>query len=206
MNEEFGDEAVETLVDHWGDNMAKQHVDVPAIPSEWDMLKQLLYRSELEIYKTSWAEINERFRVKVPNILDLMDLVLSLPASSAECERGFSQMKIIKTEYRNRMTSSTLTQVLRIKLNSASISDFDPTPAIHTWNTGKRRPTPHCTSRLQALNQAGSSQPAKQESEQETEAGLETADHMAIDAVESESDYEFGQSSEEDPDLFGFVD
>lgn len=95
--------------------------------------------------------------------------------------------------------------MLRIKLNSASISDFDPTPAIHTWNTGKRRPTSHCTSRLQALHQAASSQPAEPESEPETE-GMETVDHVAINAESDESDYEFGHSSEEDTDLFDLDD
>ena len=59
---------------------------------------------------------------------------LSLPASSAECERGFSAMKLIKTDVRNRLTVNVLTDVLRIKLMSPSISDFEPTDAIHAWN------------------------------------------------------------------------
>ena len=48
-------------------------------------------------------------------------------------------MKLIKTDVRNRLTVNVLTDVLRIKLMSPSISDCEPTDAIHAWNvTGHR--------------------------------------------------------------------
>ena len=43
-------------------------------------------------------------------------------------------MKLIKTDVRSRLTVNVLTDVLRIKLMSPSISDFEPTDAIHAWN------------------------------------------------------------------------
>ena len=65
-----------------------------------------------------------------------------LPARN--CERGFSAMKLIKTDVRNRLTVNVLTDVLRIKLMSPSISDFEPTDAIHAWNvTGHRSRRPN---------------------------------------------------------------
>ena len=60
-------------------------------------------------------------------------------------------MKLIKTDVRNRLTVNVLTDVLRIKLMSPSISDFEPTDAIHTWNvTGHRSRRPNYQ-RLAAL-------------------------------------------------------
>ena len=43
-------------------------------------------------------------------------------------------MKLTKTDVRSRLTVNVLTDVLRIKLMSPSISDFEPTDAIHAWN------------------------------------------------------------------------
>ena len=53
-------------------------------------------------------------------------------------------MKLIKTDVRPRLTVNVLTDVLRIKLMSPSISDFEPTDAIHAWNvTGHRSRRPN---------------------------------------------------------------
>ena len=83
----------------------------------------------------NWVQINAKYQASHPNVLNVIDLALSLPASSAECERGFSAMKLIKTDRRNRLKGTTLTDVMRVKLLSPDISDFDPTTAIHLWNT-----------------------------------------------------------------------
>ena len=88
--------------------------------------------------KITWPEINKKYKSVCSNALDVIDLILALPASSAECERGFSLMKLIKTDRRNKLSIRHMTQVMRIKLQSASIEDFDPTPAIHLWNSGPR--------------------------------------------------------------------
>ena len=53
-------------------------------------------------------------------------------------------MKLIKTDVRNRLMVNVLTNVLRIKLMSPSISDFEPTDANHAWNvTGNRSRRPN---------------------------------------------------------------
>ncbi|XP_070580174.1 uncharacterized protein [Ptychodera flava] len=122
-----------TLSEHWRDVLTRQGVDCTLVLCEWNLLKQLLYSND-DIYSITWQQINAKYRQRTPNILDLIDLVLSLPASSAECERGFSVMKLTKTDYRNRLSSKTMTEIMRIKLHSPSIEDFDPAPAIHIWN------------------------------------------------------------------------
>ena len=44
-----------------------------------------------------WDEINLRYKMNHQNILKVMDFILILFATSSEVERGFSQMKLIKT-------------------------------------------------------------------------------------------------------------
>lgn len=90
-----------------------------------------------------WPTVFELYGEETPNILAVVDLLLSLPAGTSECERGFSQMKIIKTQFRNRLKASTMSMLMTIQLHSKGINDFDPTAAIHMWNNfGPRRRRP----------------------------------------------------------------
>ena len=74
-----------------------------------------------------------------PNMLSLVDLILSIPASSAEVERGFSQLKLIKSANRSKMSQKSLNDNLAIKLSLGSDEEFDPDPAIEHWlGCGKR--------------------------------------------------------------------
>jgi hypothetical protein len=52
-------------------------------------------------------------------LIPLMEayLVLLTLTSSAECKRGVSVLKLVKTARRNSMTQATLEQLLMIKIN-----------------------------------------------------------------------------------------
>ena len=82
-----------------------------------------------------------RFQHEYSSILQLFDLGLTLPATSTACERGFSHMKLIKTDIRNSLSENTLSNGILIRLHSAPIDEFDPIPAIEYWlNLKERRP------------------------------------------------------------------
>ena len=87
-----------------------------------------------EIKNLSWREINRKWRSHYKNVLAVIDLLLCLPSSSTECERGFSLMKNIKTNIRNSLKESSLCDFMVIQLESPAIESFDPTQAIHYWN------------------------------------------------------------------------
>jgi hypothetical protein len=91
--------------------------------------------------------IQRKYAEKFPNILSLVDLICTLSPSSAEAERGFSQLKIIKTSLRSRLNQLTLNQVLCIKLHSQDILHFNPEPAIQVWNTSSTRQRRPCFQR-----------------------------------------------------------
>ena len=73
----------------------------------------------------TWIEINEQVR-DCKNVLGLFDLLLTLPATSVECERGFSSMRLIKTDWRNRLGAESLNSVMRVYLDGLAEADFDP--------------------------------------------------------------------------------
>lgn len=104
------------------------------------------------IRKLTWDFVNSVYLHKYPNILTLVDLVLTLPASSAEAERGFSQMKLAMSQMHAKIKAESMTDLLIIQLNSPDINNFDPRKAIHLWNTrtpsstGDMRPNSACSS------------------------------------------------------------
>lgn len=106
------------------------------------MLSVLLRKSG-EIKDVTWEKVNRQYGRGHKNLLSVVDLLLTLPASSAEVERGFSQLKLLKTDMRSKLKESHLNDLMFIKLLSAPIPEFDPTEAIRLWNTSgilPRRP------------------------------------------------------------------
>ena len=62
-----------------------------------------------------WETIFDRYKQDFPKILNLIDLIFTLPASSSENERAFSVMKLIKTDRRTRMNTDTLNDLMTVK-------------------------------------------------------------------------------------------
>ncbi|KAG1653506.1 E3 ubiquitin-protein ligase HUWE1 [Nymphon striatum] len=79
------------------------------------------------------------------NILSLVDLILSLPVLSAECERVFSNMKLVKSDWRSVLKSKNLSDQLMVILATNDIDQYDPLPAIRLWNSAGSKPRRPCT-------------------------------------------------------------
>lgn len=81
-----------------------------------------------------WEDIHAVFGDSgVTNILKLLDLIHSLPPTSVLNETGFNQMKLIKTDRRQSLSGRHLNDLMLIRLQSPSIAEFDPNPAIDRW-------------------------------------------------------------------------
>jgi hypothetical protein len=83
--------------------------------------------SPSSIYKSLLKKPN------IPNMRKLVELMLVISPSTAECERGFSQMKLIKTELRNSLTDDSLRILMTIKHHGPSLEDFNADRAINYW-------------------------------------------------------------------------
>lgn len=82
----------------------------------------------------TWPAVNRMLRHRCPDILDLFDALLTIPASTADCERGFSVLKQVKSDWRSRLKGESLSDLLKTQLCSPDIKDFDPTKAISIWH------------------------------------------------------------------------
>ncbi|CAH1797824.1 unnamed protein product [Owenia fusiformis] len=91
--------------------------------------------------KLTWQKIISIY--SYPNVSKMVDLLLVLPSSTASVERAFSQLKLLKTSSRSRLTNRTLNSLLMIKLESLDVEVYDPYSAIELWysaSDGGRRP------------------------------------------------------------------
>jgi hypothetical protein len=68
-----------------------------------------------------------------PNFVIVMALYTVLTMASADCERGFSTMKRVKTALRSRMGQDMLEQIMFIAINGPSLKNFDPLPAVRLF-------------------------------------------------------------------------
>ncbi|XP_033615101.1 sperm flagellar protein 2 isoform X3 [Fukomys damarensis] len=135
INQEFGEKEVSVLIEHYEPVLEGANVKIGEVDTEWSMLKLEIYARFQNIKKLSWDFVNSIYSHKYPNILTLVDLVLALPACSAEAERGFSQVTRTRSHLPAEVKADRMTDILIIQLNSPDISNFDPKKAIHLWNT-----------------------------------------------------------------------
>ena len=153
----------------------------------------------------TWKKVNDVFSNKCPAILSLIDLILSLPSSSVEAERGFSLMKLIKTDWRSKLKDTTLSDLMVVKLESEPINTFDPNDAIAVWWQKKRMPNFNDRKKVQTdtdpviLNDLGSNEELEVEdilNNNHTAPGTsnEKDKHDEQDSSDSENDYEFDEN------------
>ena len=134
---EFGCEHVETLADMFQDCFE----DSDCLLEQWVSLKTMVYTRFKNVNSNvTWAQINSSFKKDCPEILKLIDLILCLPASSSEAERGFSLMKVTKTDWRSNLSDSSLSDLMCVNLHTPGVGQsFDPMPGIDQWLSNKRR-------------------------------------------------------------------
>lgn len=74
-----------------------------------------------------------------PSIEKLKAIISTIPISSSECERGFSQMNLIASSLRSSFLVSSISVLLYIKLVGPSLNQFDPSAYVRSWLVLKKR-------------------------------------------------------------------
>ncbi|KAJ7998145.1 hypothetical protein DPEC_G00219560 [Dallia pectoralis] len=132
--EDCGDAYVECLIKHFGPLLASSGAHLDLIPDQWTFLKNSLYQQHPNMDQLTWPEINQRLGGQCPDFLQLVHVLLCIPASTADCERGFNLMKQVKSDWRSGLRPDTLSG-----LSSPDIEHFDPDSAIHLWHQASIR-------------------------------------------------------------------
>ena len=67
------------------------------------------------------------------NVLILVQLLFSLPASNGKLEHIFSQMNVIKTNKRSLLCNKSLDDLLLLSIEGPPLKDFCPDTVIDLW-------------------------------------------------------------------------
>jgi len=68
-----------------------------------------------------------------PSLRRLLSSVHSLPISTAECERGFSQMNLICTPLRSALTIRHMSSLLFVSIVGPPLMQWNPTTYVNSW-------------------------------------------------------------------------
>ena len=141
-----------------------------------------------------WEFLGKKYTQQFPNILAIVDLILTFSPSSAQAERGFSQLKIVKSDLRNRLGQNSLNNILAIKFLSDDIQTFDPHNAIQHFFTTKNRRLRERKKKSVPLN-------VGEEAESERDDVIVRENSETVDEqTEAESRSEIGNESETESD------
>ena len=137
----FGNDEITTVVEHY-----KEQLMFPSdeILEEWLTLKSILYRRYgKDIQNTRWQDIKKALRPlgTVDKVLRVIDLILSIPATSSANERDFSVMSLIKTNRKSWLKNKTLSDLMVINRETPGIKEYNPTDDVNLWiSSGMRKP------------------------------------------------------------------
>ena len=116
----YGEDSIKTLVAHYGpektaetlqgEEKVQEKIISDDVTTEWKTFRQFMSKQPKANMKLQLKELvtNDMLTAMFPNLSTLGNICLSIPVSTASVERSFSQMKLLKTRLRNRLSDSSL--------------------------------------------------------------------------------------------------
>ncbi len=144
----WGNDSIDVLCEQYGTNkadsagtMMEAHINPHETQQEWINLKALV---RLEKYPTDhmatlWKIINQYHAETYPNLLKLAAMALVFPVHTADVERGFSSQNMVKSHYRNRLSSARLQNILLVRVEGAHWKEFDYGRALAKFRGMQKR-------------------------------------------------------------------
>ena len=83
---------------------------------------------------------NDMIKTLFPNLSKIGAICLSIPVITASVQRSFSQMKLIKTRLRSSLNDKSLSNLMKIALESPDeLTDSHLEEVVNVWNRKSRR-------------------------------------------------------------------
>ena len=74
-----------------------------------------------------------------PEMMKLLNIMLTIPVGTATVERSFSQMKMIKTRLRNRLSDANLQHLMRVAIEGPDLKEVDFNQILDIFKLKSRR-------------------------------------------------------------------
>ncbi|KAJ8298452.1 hypothetical protein KUTeg_024983 [Tegillarca granosa] len=122
----YGNTEIRQLSDHFSDVLHDMGCDRNQLQTEWTDVKGHFKNQMNGNQNQNIPKVNSlfRFRNRFTNIKCLIKIVLTLPVSIAICERGFSCVKRIKSDWRASLTTTTMNHLLTISIEGPELSAY----------------------------------------------------------------------------------
>ena len=186
--------AIDRLVERFAYPLEGAQANTDVIKTEFtDMIEyavQFIALSSLDYQSVWWRLFHAPNSAEWSNILVLVELLFSLPASNGKLERVFSVLGTIKVDKRARLTNESLDDLLLLKCDKTPLSSFNADPSIDLWLSAKgRRPSQKSRKdyRPRRSDHSSTSQTQEDSSEDsDTEDMLECWDKMISSGIDSD--------------------
>ena len=146
---EYGNEDVATIVDHFRPLLEIKGCNTAQVQREWIKIKDDIIRHHRrEQFLPLWRKMLTEKQHKYPNVLHIIRILLVCPVSTAQVERQFSSIKRILGDWRLKLKTSTIEDLLRICTEGPEPARFCPESAVlRWWSSGRFSRRPNMQSR-----------------------------------------------------------
>ena len=136
-DEDYGNIAIDEIAAHYTTRVVKQDLQHERLGFKYilvDVFKDTSTTKVMSII-AGYTSLSSLY----PILSKLASIVLTLPVSTAHVERGFSTMKRIKTDSRNRLKMETLNKLIRLSSEGPPLELFDYDVAVDVWASKSNR-------------------------------------------------------------------
>ena len=159
---EFSDRDAQILIEHFKDTLVAHGCDPDQATSEWVRLKKIIpiYYKPTTTWQSLWGTLFQKRQAEYPSFLHIIEMIQVLPFATAQVERGFSLMNRVKTDWRVRLNTCTLDDLMMISLEGPSEEEYTTSSAVARWNrAGKQSRRPNVQPYGQRLADAADPDP-----------------------------------------------
>ncbi|XP_067654440.1 zinc finger protein 862-like [Haliotis asinina] len=131
---EYGDAEIQKLVKVYSPLLTDEE-KTKAVDEWLDLkmyMKDLVNQSLIDAYEFLVCSGPDR-ESNLTNIFPLVNIMLTVSPSTADCESSFSRMNRLKTNLKTSMNQDTLSNLLQINIDGPSFEEFEPQKSIINW-------------------------------------------------------------------------
>ena len=139
----YGEADLHTLLEHFQSPLEKKECDILSAEQEWANMKLHVFNHlKMLQHETLWQKMLMEQTNEYTNILMLVEIILFLPMSTACCERGFSEMKRAKNDWRSSPSKQSSQNYARRTIYWAILCRYGVI-TNKMWNQGERSQRPN---------------------------------------------------------------
>ena len=135
----FGDQAIQQLAKHFRIPLERMTCRMDLLAEEWTTVKAHLSQRNFNGQLPPISALYQGDQNRYKNIMKLVGIVLTIPVSSSSCERAFSALKRVKSDWRSNLTTAMLNHLLTVVIEGPESRDFPLERAVELWWRGGQR-------------------------------------------------------------------